>query len=105
MFDPLFSWDPVAGAARYELEINPSVDFAPGSKVCCASPVIGSSYAPTVVFKDNTYYWRVRALDTAGNPGVWNAGPTFTKTFDKVPPTPGPSIKNLRMRDHLADPG
>jgi hypothetical protein len=105
VFDPLFSWDPIAGAARYELEINPSVDFAPGSKVCCASPVIGSSYAPTVVFKDNTYYWRVRALDTVGNPGVWNAGPTFTKTFDKVPPTPGPSIKNLRMRDNLSDPG
>ena len=105
VFDPLFSWDPIAGAARYEVEINPSVDFAPGSKVCCANPVIGSSYAPTVVFKDNTYYWRVRALDTSGNPGVWNAGPTFTKTFDKVPPTPAPSIKNLRMRDHLADPG
>ena len=105
VFDPLFSWDPVAGAARYELEINPSVDFAPGSKVCCASPVIGNSYAPTVVFKDNTYYWRVRALDSTGNPGVWNAGPNFTKTFDKVPPTPGPSIKNLRMRDNLSDPG
>jgi hypothetical protein len=105
VFDPLFSWDPIAGAARYEVEINPSVEFAPGSKVCCVSPVIGTSYAPTVVFKDNTYYWRVRALDTSGNPGVWNAGPNFTKTFDKVPPTPGPSIKNLRMRDHLADPG
>jgi hypothetical protein len=105
VFDPLFSWDPVAGAAKYELEINPSVDFAPGSKVCCGDPVIGSSYAPTVVFKDNTYYWRLRALDTSGNPGVWNAGPTFSKTFDKVPPTPGSSVKNLRMRDHLADPG
>ena len=105
VFDPLFSWDRIAGAAKYELEINPSVDFAPGSKVCCVSPVIGNSNAPTVVFKDNTYYWRVRALDWSGNPGLWNGGPTFTKTFDKVPPTPGPSIKNLRMRDHLADPG
>ena len=105
VFDPLFSWDPIAGAAKYELEINASVDFAPGSKVCCTNAVIGNSYAPTVVFKDNTYYWRVRALDTSGNPGLWNAGPNFTKTFDKVPPTPGPSIKNLRMRDNLADPG
>jgi hypothetical protein len=105
VFDPLFSWDPIPGAARYELEINPSVDFAVGSKVCCNDPVIGASYAPLKVLKDNTYYWRVRALDTSANPGVWNQGPTFTKTFDKVPPTPGPSIKNLRMRDHLADPG
>jgi hypothetical protein len=105
VFDPLFSWDPIAGAAKYELEINPTEEFAPGSKVCCASPVIGSSYAPTVVFKDNVYYWRVRALDTSGNPGVWNRGPTFTKTFNKVPPTPAPSIKNLSMRNNLSDPG
>jgi hypothetical protein len=105
VFDPHFSWDPIAGAARYEVEVNSSVDFAAGSKVCCANPVIGSSLSPTQVFKDNTYYWRVRALDTSGNTGVWNPGPAFTKTFDKVPPTPGPSVKNLRMRDHLADPG
>ncbi len=57
------------------------------------------------MFKDNTYYWRVRALDTSSNTGVWNSGPAFSKTFDKVPPTPGPSIKNLRMRDNLTDPG
>ena len=105
VFDPFLSWDPVAGAARYELELNPSVDFAPGSKVCCTSPVIGNSYAPTVVLKDNTYHWRVRALDTSGNAGLWNVGAPFTKTFDKVGPTPAPSIKNLRMRDHLSDPG
>jgi hypothetical protein len=105
VFDPYFSWDPIAGAARYEVEVNSSVDFAPGSKVCCQNAVIGTSLSPTQVFKDNTYYWRVRALDASGNSGVWNSGPAFTKTFDKVPPTPGASIKNLRMRDHLADPG
>jgi hypothetical protein len=105
VFDPHFSWDPIAGAARYELEVNSSVDFAPGSKVCCSNAVIGTSHSPTQVLRDNTYYWRVRALDASGNAGVWNNGPTFTKTFDKVPPVPGTSIKNLRMRDHLTDPG
>ena len=105
VFDSHFSWDPIAGAARYELEVNSSVDFAPGSKVCCSSPVVGTSHSPTVVLRDNTYYWRVRALDASGNAGVWNVGPAFTKTFDKVPPVSGASIKNLRMRDHLADPG
>ena len=67
--------------------------------------MIGTSLSPTQVFKDNTYYWRVRALDASGNAGVWNTGPAFTKTFNKVPPTPGPSVKNLRLRDNLADPG
>jgi Carboxypeptidase regulatory-like domain len=104
-FDPQFSWTPIAGATRYEVEVNSSQDFAPGSKVCCSQTTISTSLSPTVVFRDNTYYWRVRALDAAGNSGVWNLGAPFNKTFDKVPPVTDPSIKNLRMRDHLADPG
>ena len=105
MFDPQFSWTPVPGATKYEVEVNSSVDFAPGSKVCCSQLTTSTSLAPTVVFRDNTYYWRVRALDAAGNAGVWNRGPDFVKTFDKVPPVDPPSIKNLHIRDNLADPG
>ena len=107
-YDPRFSWNPVPGAARYEVEINSSVDFAPGSKVCCTGTTIATTLSPTAVLKDNVYYWRVRALDPDGNAGVWNYGAYFTKTFDKVAPAgpvPGTSIKNLRMRTNLADPG
>ena len=105
VFDPFFSWTPVAGAAKYELEVNPTADFSPGSKVCCTGTIIGSSHSPTSMLRDNTYYWRVRALDAFGNAGQWNLGSPFTKTFDKVPPVTAPSIKNLRMRDNLSDPG
>jgi hypothetical protein len=105
VYDPQFYWDPVSGAARYQVEINSSSDFAAGSKVCCDSPTIATSLSPTAVFKDNTYYWRVRAVDPDGNTGVWNVGPSFTKTFDKVPPVTAPAIKNLHLRDNLADPG
>jgi hypothetical protein len=105
VYDPQFYWDPVAGAARYEVEINSSSDFAAGSKVCCDSTTIATSLSPTNVFKDNTFYWRVRAIDPDGNAGVWNVGPSFTKTFDKVPVVAAPAIKNLRLRDNLADPG
>ncbi|MBD0349487.1 MAG: hypothetical protein ICV59_10075, partial [Thermoleophilia bacterium] len=76
-----------------------------GSKVCCGGTSIGTTLSPTVVLKDNTYYWRMRALDGDGNAGIWNLGPAYTKTFDKVPPVTAPSVKNLRMRDHLTDPG
>jgi hypothetical protein len=107
VFDPQFSWDPVPGAARYEVEVNSSSDFAPGSKVCCTDTTIATSLSPTEVFEDNVYYWRVRALDPDGNAGVWNAGGSFLKTFDKVaaPGMTAPSIKNLHMRDNLTDPG
>jgi hypothetical protein len=105
VFDPQFSWDPIPGAARYEVEVNSSSDFAPGSRVCCTGQVVGTSLSPTRVFRDNTYYWRVRAFDPEGNAGGWNQGNQFVKTFDKSPPVPGPTIANMRMRDNLSDPG
>jgi hypothetical protein len=109
--DYQLSWDPVPGAARYEVEINPDVDFALGSRVCCydsfGNPqyVLGTTFSPTVVLANNHYYWRVRAVDPSGNPGEWNLGPEFTKTFDNVPPVAAPSVKDLHMRDNLGDPG
>jgi hypothetical protein len=110
MVDPYFAWDRVPGAAGYEVEVNSSSDWAPGSRVCCnplriGSPIttLGLSLAPPVLLDNNTYYWRVRAIDPSGNAGVWNVGPSFTKTFANVPPTPAPSVKNLRMRDNLSD--
>jgi hypothetical protein len=106
VFDPKFSWNPVAGAAKYEVDVNSSSDFAPGSKVCCSTTTIATSLSPTTLLKDNVYYWRVRAFDPDGNAGVWNYGSPFTKTFDKTAPAgpvTGTSIKNLHMRDNVTD--
>jgi hypothetical protein len=105
VFDPKFSWNPVPGAVAYEVEVNPSADFAAGSKVCCAGTTIATSLSPTKVFKDNLYHWRIRAIDPDGNAGVWNLGQDFQKTFDNVPPVTAPSVKSLHMRDNLDDPG
>lgn len=95
VFDPLFSWTPVPGAARYEVEVNAAEGFPPGSKWCCSGTTIGTSLAPTKVLANNRYYWRVRALDAKGNAGVWNVGPPFTKAFDSVTP----SIPNLTVSE------
>ena len=109
VYDPYFSWNPIPGAAKYELEVNPAQDFSPGSKVCCSGPgwpmILASSHAPDRNLRDNTYYWRVRGIDAFGNAGNWNVGPSFVKTFDKVPPVAAPAVKNVRMRDNLSDPG
>src|SRR5262249_53502400 len=62
VFDPRFSWTPVAGAASYEVEVNSSSDFALGSRVFDGE-TIASSLTPTTVLKDNVYYWPVPPPD------------------------------------------
>jgi hypothetical protein len=103
-YDPQFTWDAIPGAAHYDVEVNSSSDFATGSKVCCTDQTIATTLTPLEVFANNTYYWRVRAIDQDGNAGVWNEGPSFVKTFDNYPDLSELSIKNLHMRD-AADPG
>jgi hypothetical protein len=91
IFDPEFSWDAVPGAARYEIEVWSSDQ--PAADVCCAGTrFVGTSHVPKAVLRDNTYFWRVRAIDAGGEAGGWNDGPPFTKAFGRTP------IQNLRMR-------
>jgi hypothetical protein len=96
VFDnPIFFWNPVPGAARYEVEINSDQNFAPGSKWCCAGTTIGTSLAPVAALANNRYFWRVRALDPHGNAGAWNEGQPFEKAFDPATPT----IRGLALRN------
>ena len=95
-YEPLFSWEPVPGAAHYEVEVSSAKEFPDGSIWCCENErqVVGTSLSPTIELNNNNeYYWRVRALDASGNAGVWNDGPQFPKNFDEVTP----SIPGLKM--------
>jgi hypothetical protein len=103
MFDPQLYWDPVPGAAHYEVDINSSNEFSAGSRVCCTDLTIGTSLSPMKVLPNNHYYWRVRAFDLDGNAGVWKTGPEFTKDFDKPAP-PNPTIPNLALTDNVGTP-
>jgi hypothetical protein len=95
VFDPMFSWNPIPGAARYEVEVNAAEDFPAGSRWCCGGTTTGTSLAPLLALANNRYYWRVRAIDARGNAGVWNYGQPFTKAFDSL----APSVPGLTVRD------
>jgi hypothetical protein len=96
---PEFTWDPIPGAARYQVEVSSAAGFPAGS-IWSNTTMIGTSYSPTVALNNNEYYWRVRAIDASGNAGVWNEGPGFIKTFDHQTPT----ISNLQMVDKKQNP-
>ena len=83
------------GATKYDVEVNPTAEFTPGSRVF-AGTANGNSLAPTVHLANNTYHWRMRAIDPDGNTGAWNVGPMFKTEFDDVTPT----VRDVRVRDH-----
>jgi hypothetical protein len=95
IYDPLFSWAPIPGAASYQIEINPTAGFATGSKVFSGN-TSATSFAPQHTLPNNTYYWRVRGVDPQGQAGPWNSGPQFDKTYDQTV-LPGPP--NLAVYD------
>lgn len=84
VFDPLLRWTDVPGAARYDVEVNTTQEFAPGSVIATAN-VYGTAVSPTKQLPNNTYYWRVRAVDSDGRAGSYYTG-SFSKEFDNVAP-------------------
>jgi hypothetical protein len=98
---PELTWQPVAGAARYEVEVSSAEGYPAGSKWCCERATIGTaSYTPPAPLNNNEYYWRVRAIDSSGNAGQWNEGPRFRKGFDNTTPT----IPSLSLADVHGNP-
>jgi hypothetical protein len=104
-FDPLLSWTPVRGAAKYELDVNFSQDFNGSSRVCCSTTTVATGFSPTNPLPNNTYYWRVRPINAQGDKGIWTEGTSFTQFFDTNPPLSPPTVTGLHMRDEFSDTG
>lgn len=77
---PTFSWNSVANANEYEIEVDNNADFS--------SPIVnrtqpGTQFTPGNALTQGTYFWRVGANNTAGGCaalGPWSAARSFTVT-------------------------
>lgn len=83
---PALSWLPVAGAAAYDVQIGPA-----DPPLAAPVRVTTNSYTPPLLDLGVTYYWRVRALDAAGNLSEWSA----TRSVRAVSP---PNVAPARNR-------
>lgn len=81
---PVFSWEPVADAAYYEIEVALDDQFVtvtdPGDEMA-PSAIHGTTYIPTYTYTAKTHYWRVRAISADGTEGEWSAARTFTRRW------------------------
>ena len=77
---PFLEWDPATGGYQYEIQISTDAGFS----IVVTDLIIGNTNYTTSILSDDVYYWRIRAIDQAGNIGGWSE--VFQFTVDTVGP-------------------
>ncbi|NMB60072.1 MAG: hypothetical protein GYA12_12950, partial [Chloroflexi bacterium] len=81
---PTLTWNSVAGGVTYQVQVdNQSTFVSPEISEEDTGGVTAFTAASPIVV-DGLYYWRVRAVNAAGEPGAWSAARYFT--VDTNPP-------------------
>lgn len=82
----VFSWDPIPGAASYQIQVSPNGDWQ--NNITFDRVVDGTRYAPYPTLLNTSYFWRVRAraAGSANNLGPWSPdGRFFTRSWPARP--------------------
>ena len=80
---PVFSWGPITGAAKYKFQIYAS----PGgwASTVYVATTLATSHQPNNKLANGTYYWRVVPLDIGNHEGTPSAERSFTANYNFVP--------------------
>jgi len=83
-FTPTFSWVAMPGVNYYLLEISSDRDFSTGNVTTYNAK--NTTYTPIEPLgNDQDYYWRVRAVDSAGNNSPYSEVRSFTMCWHYAP--------------------
>lgn len=90
--EAVLDWKPIKGAKSYDLQI--ATDPAFGTIVHAPANIVGTSYARPRTLDNDQYYWRVRAVDVAGNAQEWVSRPTwqFERQWPELPTPVHPAL-------------
>ena len=91
-----FSWNPVAGAATYQIQIDDSSSFS--SPLVLSRTGLTQTQTTHTFTSERTFWWRVRGRTAGGTNGAWSSArsfvirrsvsPTPTRTPTPLPATP-----------------
>ena len=83
---PKMSWSNISSnAVAYDFQLATDSIFSDANMVSVLTGTTATSFTPTTPLIDGTtYYWQVRAIDSAGRPSDWVQGTAFT--VDTTPP-------------------
>ena len=89
------NWTSVSGAVLYELQLDTSANF--GSSMDTTIKTIYSAYNINNLMYGTTYYWRVRAINSANDTSGWSARWKFTTKGSVTLRTPLDSAINVTV--------
>jgi len=80
--EPVFSWSPVTGAAKYKFQIYSS----PGgwSTPLYTATTLATTHQPKDKRANGTYYWRVVPVDPGNHDGMPSVESSFTEGYNPV---------------------
>jgi hypothetical protein len=96
--DVVLDWNPVAGAATYELQVSTDSNFL--TIIDSKTGIRGTKYSPLATYDNDQYYWRVRGVDGSGNKPDWSTASVwkFKRNWPHQPslqwPANGASVGN-----------
>ncbi len=110
---PYFSWSPIPGAERYQIQIDKSTSF--NSPIANEEVYNVTAYTQpkwSTVLLDQDYFWRVRGRDAQGNYSPWSTVFSFrisnqTSPNPVYPPyyyTPDPATLPVHRDESIAWP-
>jgi hypothetical protein len=74
---PTFSWKAAIGATKYQFQYDTDTSFSPA---VYTSAVLTTTSVKPPTMSLGTYYWRVKAMDAAGNESAWSGYRTVAVT-------------------------
>jgi hypothetical protein len=80
---PLFSWNPLTGAAKYKLQIYSS--SGGWSNLTYSATTLVTTNQPNTKLINGTYYWRVVPVDPGGHDGTPSEERSFIASYNFVP--------------------
>jgi hypothetical protein len=78
-FLPIFSWDPVTGADKYNFVLAADPLF--NSPVYSLLGTKNTRATPDKTLPNGTYWWRVQSVDASGNTSAWSAPQSIEKLW------------------------
>jgi hypothetical protein len=78
---PIFSWQPVKGAAKYKVQIYTSAGGWGSPIGSVSTNTLNTTYQPASKLTDGTYYWRVVPVDAGTGSDAHEGTPSEERSF------------------------